>query len=156
MFPDVIFQISESCVSVLVFEAEILRLRFGIGLDSPLTLEEIGQEFNVTRERIRQIDKKNPSPQKPDIVSKDVARRRLAMQIESKKPSPMPRFGSKTMLTAGDVARLLGIHVNTVRRWEAKGILTAYRVEPSGYRWFSRNSIKEFQKTVSTARSTKV
>jgi len=37
-------------------EQKILTLRFGIGLSSSLTLEQIGQQFNVTRERIRQIE----------------------------------------------------------------------------------------------------
>ena len=36
-------------------EAEILRLYFGLGDKSPLTLEEIGERLNLTRERIRQI-----------------------------------------------------------------------------------------------------
>jgi|Deesub1362A_J573_1020465.scaffolds.fasta_scaffold00045_81 RNA polymerase primary sigma factor len=39
-------------------EEKILRRRFGIGSDTPHTLEEIGQEFDVTRERIRQIEVK--------------------------------------------------------------------------------------------------
>jgi RNA polymerase primary sigma factor len=39
-------------------EAKILRLRFGIGGDNTRTLEELGQEFDVTRERIRQIEVK--------------------------------------------------------------------------------------------------
>lgn len=39
-------------------EAEVLKLRFGIGEDQPLTLEEVGQRFGVTRERIRQIEVK--------------------------------------------------------------------------------------------------
>ncbi len=39
-------------------EEKILRLRFGIGNDIPHTLEEVGQEFAVTRERIRQIEVK--------------------------------------------------------------------------------------------------
>ncbi|MHB1380441.1 MAG: sigma factor-like helix-turn-helix DNA-binding protein, partial [Desulfurivibrionaceae bacterium] len=34
------------------------RLRFGIGEDAEYTLEEIGKRFNVSRERIRQIEKK--------------------------------------------------------------------------------------------------
>ncbi len=39
-----------------VREQEILRLRFGLGEEDPLTLEEIGRRHNVTRERIRQIE----------------------------------------------------------------------------------------------------
>jgi RNA polymerase primary sigma factor len=39
-------------------EEKVLRKRFGIGLDSEHTLEEVGQEFEVTRERIRQIEAK--------------------------------------------------------------------------------------------------
>ncbi|MBX6745347.1 MAG: RNA polymerase subunit sigma, partial [Acetobacteraceae bacterium] len=36
----------------------ILRMRFGIGMNSDHTLEEVGKTFNVTRERIRQIEAK--------------------------------------------------------------------------------------------------
>jgi RNA polymerase primary sigma factor len=39
-------------------EEMVIRKRFGIGEDSPHTLEEVGQEFDVTRERIRQIEVK--------------------------------------------------------------------------------------------------
>jgi RNA polymerase primary sigma factor len=39
-------------------EEKVIRLRFGIGCDREHTLEEIGQEFDVTRERIRQIEAK--------------------------------------------------------------------------------------------------
>jgi RNA polymerase primary sigma factor len=39
-------------------EAEIIRLRFGIGTGYPRTLEELGRIFNVTRERVRQIEAK--------------------------------------------------------------------------------------------------
>jgi len=39
-------------------EAQIIRLRFGIGTGYPRTLEEVGRIFNVTRERVRQIEAK--------------------------------------------------------------------------------------------------
>ncbi|MFP4259472.1 MAG: sigma-70 family RNA polymerase sigma factor [Opitutales bacterium] len=45
---DVIAQLDER-------EAEIIQLRFGLNGDHPLTLEEVGERFNVTRERVRQI-----------------------------------------------------------------------------------------------------
>jgi hypothetical protein len=37
-------------------EREILKLRFGLDRGEPRTLEEVGEHFNLTRERIRQIE----------------------------------------------------------------------------------------------------
>ena len=39
-------------------EGKVLRMRFGIGMSSDQTLEEVGKQFDVTRERIRQIEAK--------------------------------------------------------------------------------------------------
>src|SRR5258708_29059291 len=39
-------------------EERVLRMRFGIGINKDHTLEEVGQRFSVTRERIRQIEAK--------------------------------------------------------------------------------------------------
>ena len=39
-------------------ESEVVRLRFGLEDGRPRTLEEVGKEFGVTRERIRQIESK--------------------------------------------------------------------------------------------------
>ena len=39
-------------------EAEVIRLRFGINKPYPYTLEEVGNIFNITRERVRQIEAK--------------------------------------------------------------------------------------------------
>ena len=39
-------------------EAKVLRMRFGIGMNTDHTLEEVGKQFEVTRERIRQIESK--------------------------------------------------------------------------------------------------
>jgi DNA-directed RNA polymerase sigma subunit (sigma70/sigma32) len=39
-------------------EERVLRMRFGIGMNTDHTLEEVGQQFSVTREHIRQIEAK--------------------------------------------------------------------------------------------------
>jgi len=39
-------------------EAKVLMMRFGIGMNTDHTLEEVGKQFDVTRERIRQIEAK--------------------------------------------------------------------------------------------------
>jgi RNA polymerase primary sigma factor len=39
-------------------EAEVVRLYFGLNREHPLTLEEIGEKFHLTRERVRQIKEK--------------------------------------------------------------------------------------------------
>jgi excisionase family DNA binding protein len=44
-------------------------------------------------------------------------------------------------LTTSQVARRLNIHVNTVRRWDKKGILKGYRIGPRGDRRFSEKDI---------------
>ena len=47
--------VERALVSLVPREAEITRLYFGIGRAQPMTLEEIGQRFGLTRERVRQI-----------------------------------------------------------------------------------------------------
>ena len=42
----------------LAVYAEVIRLYFGLGREHSLTLEEIGEKFNLTRERVRQIKEK--------------------------------------------------------------------------------------------------
>ena len=51
-------QLSEIIATLTETEQKIIRLRFGIGGGRPHTLEEVGNEFDVTRERIRQIEAK--------------------------------------------------------------------------------------------------
>ena len=97
---------------------EVVKLR-GTGL----TYAEIGRRFGISRERVRQILKGKPTTQKPDLKS-------------------------KIMLTTTDVAQLLGLHVNTVRRWNAKGILKSYRIGSRGDRRFKREDVDDFLKGV--------
>ena len=82
-----------------------------------LTYAEIGERTGgISKERVRQILKGNP------------------------KPKPRP----KIMLTTGEVSQLLGVHVNTVRRWSRTGRLPAYRISDRGDRRFRRRDINRF------------
>lgn len=65
LLPDDIFiriarreKIEEALESLNAREAAVLRMRFGIGSGNEHTLEEVGQKFRVTRERVRQIEAK--------------------------------------------------------------------------------------------------
>jgi excisionase family DNA binding protein len=93
---------------------EIIELR-----KSGRTYAEIGRRFGISRERVRQIFKGESTREKPDLRS-------------------------KTMLRVGEVASLLGLHANTVRRWEDKGVLRAYRFGTRGDRRFRREDIDSF------------
>jgi RNA polymerase primary sigma factor len=55
---DLAEQVDKVLGSLTPREERVLRMRFGIGEKSDHTLEEVGQDFEVTRERIRQIEAK--------------------------------------------------------------------------------------------------
>jgi len=87
-----------------------------------LNYAEIGRRLGITRERVRQlVDGNLPPTRKPDL-------------------------NSRVMLTISDVAQLLGLHVNTVRRWSSRGMIKSYRIGPRGDRRFRRDDIKSFLK----------
>lgn len=88
-------------------------------VEAGLSYAEIGRRSGITREGVRQIAKPKPRPQKPDLHS-------------------------KVMLTTSDVAQLLGLHPNTVRRWNKKGILKSYCISPRGDRRFRREDVDGF------------
>jgi excisionase family DNA binding protein len=48
------------------------------------------------------------------------------------------------MLTTSDVARLLNVHMNTVRRWSNQGIIKAYRIGSRGDRRFRQEDVDYF------------
>jgi excisionase family DNA binding protein len=48
------------------------------------------------------------------------------------------------MLTTSEVARLLNVHINTVRRWSNQGSLTSYRIGSRGDRRFKKSDIDQF------------
>ena len=84
-----------------------------------LTYAEIGRRFGVSQERVRQIDKGISQPKK------------RAREFD-------------IMLMPGEVACMLGVHVNTVRRWANRGILEAYSIGPRGDRRFRQRDIESF------------
>lgn len=50
----------------------------------------------------------------------------------------------ENMLTASELASLLNVHINTVRRWSDSGLLHVYRIGPRGDRRFRRDDIDHF------------
>ena len=93
-----------------------------------ISYAEIARKLGISRERVRQI----------------ALRQRLNKQ-------PKVTIGSKinevanhmdTMLTTREVARILNLHINTVRRWSNQGILRAYRVGSRGDRRFIRQDVE--------------
>jgi len=87
--------------------------------ENGFTYTEIGRRLGISRERVRQIDK----------GKSNTKRRVLEFDI---------------MLMPGEVARMLGVHVNTVRRWADKGILNTYNIGPRGDRRFKKWDIDRF------------
>jgi excisionase family DNA binding protein len=81
-----------------------------------LTYAKIGLRLGISGERVRQILK--------GVVKK-----------EPQTPRTDPP------LRTSEVAHLLNVHVNTVRRWSKKGILEAYPIGPRGDRRFKREDI---------------
>ena len=56
MLKELISQVLDTCLTPR--EAKIITLRFGLDGGIPMTLEEVGKKFDITRERIRQIEAK--------------------------------------------------------------------------------------------------
>jgi excisionase family DNA binding protein len=54
-------------------------------------------------------------------------------------------MATKELLNVRETARALGVHENTVRNWEARGILRAVRLPGSGYRRFSIQDVERLR-----------
>ena len=51
-------------------------------------------------------------------------------------------MATRELLNVRDTARLLGVHENTIRNWEARGLLRAIRLPGSGFRRFSSEDVE--------------
>lgn len=76
-------------------EERIVRMRFGIGVDEALTLDEIGMRFEVTRERIRQIEAKAIRKLQHVSMSEPFARMVLGLKPEENPLAPRARRPSE-------------------------------------------------------------
>src|SRR3712207_8651390 len=61
-------------------EAKVLRMRFGIDMNTDHTLEEVGKQFDVTRERIRQIEAKRSEEHTSELQSRQYLVCRLLLE----------------------------------------------------------------------------
>lgn len=92
---------------------EIIKMR-----ERGLSLRAIGRKLGISAERVRQILNGRKNMRKERSVGIDIP------------------------LSTGDVALLLNIHTNTVRRWSRSGILKTYRVGPRGDRRFMPKDVQ--------------
>jgi Sigma-70, region 4 len=84
----------------------VLRMRFGIGMNTDHTLEEVGQQFSVTRERIRQIEAKALRKLKHPSRSSKEFPGQLASVVMSGHPSKTKRGARPAVFVCRyDVAR---------------------------------------------------
>ncbi len=75
-----------------------------------------------------------------------VSKQQIGYLIKGRAIKPKPIFQTEVILRSGEVAKLLGIHVNTVRRWSDKGILKAYRITLRRDRRFKRKDVEKLLK----------
>jgi excisionase family DNA binding protein len=79
-------------------------------------------------------------------------------QIASERKRSMVHYSNDIdpMLTTSEVAHILSVHINTVRRWSNQGILKAYRIGSRGDRRFRREDIASFFSQDGKSRNRKV
>jgi len=93
---------------------QIVKLR-----QAGLSYAKIGRSLGISRERVRQI-------------------------LQGKRTREKLDLRSKAVLRGGEVASLLGVHMNTVRRWSDKGVLKSFRVGLRHERRFRREDVDAF------------
>jgi len=97
-----------------------------------ISYAEIAHRLGISCERVRQI------------ANKQGLNRQIRATISSKINEAANRMDTNTMLTTREVAQLLNVHINTVRRWSNRRILMVYRIGSRGDRRFKRRDIEKF------------
>jgi excisionase family DNA binding protein len=117
---------------VLIREADGWRLTHNTGnghivnlRNSGWSYREIGRRFGLSKQRIAQMLSINRKPY-------------------SMSTSRTPDLGGEELLTTRKAAALLGIHVNTMRRWSKNGVIPAHRFGARGDRRFRRADLDKF------------
>jgi RNA polymerase primary sigma factor len=70
-------------------ESEIIKLRFGLTGESPLTLEEVGQRFEITRERVRQLQNIALQKMRRTMADRNTQRTREEIEEETRERKKM-------------------------------------------------------------------
>lgn len=81
-------------------EAEIIRLRFGLNGDKPLTLEEVGEMFDITRERVRQLQNMALSRMRKALIANERQRSQEEIheeRLEAKRMEVLKEFYEDTI-----------------------------------------------------------
>ena len=82
--------------------------------------------------------------------------RKVKIALIRKESMPSYNDHIDSMLTTSEVARILSVHINTVRRWSNQGVLKSYRIGSRGDRRFRREDIDSFFSKDGKGRAKKV
>src|SRR5262249_31193013 len=116
-------------------EERVLRMRFGIGMNTDHTLEEVGQQFSVTRERIRQIQ-----AQALRKVKHPSRSRKLRSLLDNSHGSYfiVPAVASEVPYTAAPVG-IVGWESHGTRAWCRRSALSERFLQSvSAFSWVRR------------------
>ncbi len=95
-----------------------------------LSYAAIARRLGISRERVRQIAMRQRLNRQSKV---DISRRINELGTDA-----------DTMLTTREVAQLLNVHINTVRRWSNQDMLKSYRLGTRGDRRFKKEDVAAF------------